>query len=149
MRVLTINAGSSSIRLAVLEETGHGLRRAAALHHARPPADASTALRSFLAGPDVMPVDVVAHRIVHGGSKLVDACLIDPAVETQIRHLAPLAPLHNPAALAWLQASRSVVGEHLPQVAVFDTAFFATLPAAARTYALPRDLDDRVPLRRF
>ncbi|HWL63179.1 MAG TPA: hypothetical protein VNQ32_10295 [Steroidobacteraceae bacterium] len=149
MRVLTINAGSSSIRLAVLEETGHGLRRAAALHHAHPPADASSALRSFLAGPGALPVDVVAHRIVHGGSELVHACLVDPAVEAQIQHLAPLAPLHNPPALAWLQASRAAVGGQVPQVAVFDTAFFATLPPAARTYALPRDLGDRIPLRRF
>lgn len=149
MRVLTINAGSSSIRLAVMEEAGHTLRRAAALHHARPPADAASALRSFLAEPGAMPVDVVAHRVVHGGSELVEACVIDPAVEAQIQHLAPLAPLHNPAALAWLQASRAAVGEHVPQVAVFDTAFFAALPPVARNYALPRDLANRVPLRRF
>ncbi len=149
MRVLTINAGSSSIRLAVLEETGHGLRRAAALHHAHPPADAVSAMRSFLAAPGVLPVDVVAHRVVHGGSELVEACLLDPAVEAQIERLSPLAPLHNPAALAWFRACRAAVGEQIPQVAVFDTAFFAALPPAARTYALPQDLLERLPLRRF
>jgi acetate kinase len=79
----------------------------------------------------------------------VDACQLDAAVEAGIQRLAPLAPLHNPPALAWFRACKAAIGEHVPQVAVFDTAFFATLPAVARTYALPRDLDDGIPLRRF
>ena len=149
MKALTINAGSSSIRLAVLEESGHGLHRTAAFHHADPPADAGAALRDFLSTHAVTRVDVVGHRIVHGGSKLVESCLIGPEVEAEIQRLAPLAPLHNPPALEWLKASREVLGIDVPQVAVFDTAFFAALPAVASGYALPREFQGRVPMRRF
>jgi acetate kinase len=149
MRVLTINAGSSSIRLAVLEESPEGLRRAAAAHRTHLPDHAEDALRDFLAQPGAAPVDMVAHRIVHGGEALVDACVIDPGVEAQIDRLAPLAPLHNPVSLAWVRACRAVVTPDVPQVAVFDTAFFAGLPAVARHYALPRELSERLHLRRF
>lgn len=149
MRALTINAGSSSIRLAVLEESAHGLHCTAEFHHPQPPADAEPALRDFLARNVVAPVDVVAHRVVHGGSKLVEACRITPPIEAEIQRLVPLAPLHNPPALAWLDASRAVLGIDIPQVAVFDTAFFTALPAVAGGYALPREFRDRVPLRRF
>jgi acetate kinase len=149
MKVLTINAGSSSIRLAVLEESPGGLRRVAALHRHHPPEDIATTLREFLAGPGAAPVDLVAHRVVHGGEKLVDACRIDAGVEAEIARLAPLAPLHNPASLAWIRACRAIVGPDRPQLAVFDTAFFADLPAVARHYALPRELSAGLHLRRF
>lgn len=149
MKALTINAGSSSIRLAVLEGSGRSLHRAAEFHHLHPPDDPEAALREFLAPHALAQVDVVGHRVVHGGSGLVESCLISPAVEAEIQRLVPLAPLHNPPALAWLNASRTVLGDHVPQVAVFDTAFFTALPAVAAGYALPREFRDRVPLRRF
>jgi acetate kinase len=149
MRVLTINAGSSSVRLALLEESPQGLRRAVASHHTQTPDSAEDTLRDFLAQCGAAPVAMVAHRIVHGGETLVDACVIDPEVEAEIARLAPLAPLHNPVSLAWVRACRAVVAPDVPQIAVFDTAFFAGLPAVARHYALPRELSERLHLRRF
>lgn len=148
MRALTINAGSSSIRLAVLEESGQGLACTAEYHHAEPPTHAEASLREFLAQHPAS-VDVVAHRVVHGGSKLVEACRIASAVEAEIQRLVPLAPLHNTPALAWLDASRKVLGADVPQVAVFDTAFYTALPAVASGYALPQELKGSFPLRRF
>lgn len=149
MRVLTINAGSSSVRLAILEASPRGLHRAAASHGSQPPERAEATLHAFMAEPGARPVDVVAHRVVHGGARLVDACTIDGAVEAEIHRLGPLAPLHNPVSLQWIRASRAVLGQAVPQVAVFDTAFYAALPEVARHYALPHELSRSLGLRRF
>jgi acetate kinase len=149
MRVLTINAGSSSVRLAVLEESPEGLRRAAASHRKQLPPDTAISLQEFLTQSAAPPFDLIAHRIVHGGEKLVETCVIDPSVEAEIERLAPLAPLHNPASLAWVRACRAVIGPDVPQFAVFDTAFYAGLPPVARQYALPRELTADLHLRRF
>jgi acetate kinase len=149
MIVLTVNAGSSSIRLAALEQAAGQMRCIAAIHGTQPGPAREDALRNLLSRLDGARVDVVAHRVVHGGDSLVDACIIDAPVEAEISRLAPLAPLHNPAAVAWLQACRAVLGTQVPQVAVFDTAFYAQLPPVARTYALPRELSERLHLRRF
>ncbi len=92
---------------------------------------------------------LVSHRVVHGGTSGAEAARIDRDVEASIERLAPLAPLHNPAALAWIRLCREVLGSDVPQVAVFDTAFFAGLPQVAATYALPRELADRLRLRRY
>ena len=87
--------------------------------------------------------------MVHGGARLTSARRIDAAVETEIERLAALAPLHNPVALAWIRACREVLGAGVPQVAVFDTAFYAHLPEVARAYALPHALCERHGLRRY
>jgi len=79
----------------------------------------------------------VAHRVVHGGPRLVEPVVIDEAVQDEIRSLEPLAPLHNAPALAGIEQAREVFQE-LPHVAVFDTAFHASMPAEASTYAVPR-----------
>jgi len=86
---------------------------------------------------------------VHGGARLTSTRRIDAAVEAEIERLAALAPLHNPVALAWIRACREALGVDLPQVAVFDTAFYAHLPEVARTYALPHALCERHGLRRY
>src|SRR5262249_41706908 len=78
---------------------------------------------------------VIAHRIVHGGTRFTQPTPIDSAVLTAIEQLAPLAPLHNPVALRWIAAAREVWGPQLPQVAVFDTAWFANLPLVAQAAA--------------
>jgi acetate kinase len=83
--------------------------------------------------------DVVAHRIVHGGTRHRRACLMDEEVRTAIVEASPLAPLHNPAALAVADAVATRLSA-VPQVAVFDTGFFAELPEVARGYALPASL---------
>jgi acetate kinase len=90
----------------------------------------------------------VAHRVVHGGPRLVGPVLIDDSVENQIRALEPLAPLHNAPALAGIEQAREEFPD-LPHVAVFDTAFHATLPPEAATYALPRHWREEWGVRRF
>jgi len=73
---------------------------------------------------------------VHGGAQLVAPSVIDARVEAEIERLAPLAPLHNPRALEWIRICRALFGAETAQVAVFDTAFYATLPKVAAAYAL-------------
>jgi acetate kinase len=82
-------------------------------------------------------VDLVGHRVVHGGLEFSDATLITSDVEATIDRLGELAPLHNPANLEGIRACREALGESVPQFAVFDTAFHRTLPEAATVYAGP------------
>ena len=100
-------------------------------------------------GPDLDQAGIVAvgHRVVHGGPNFSDPMIIDDRVLSEIADLSPLAPLHNPAAVAGIEAARERF--EVPHVAVFDTAFFAGLPVAARTYAVPRDLAARHRIRRY
>jgi acetate kinase len=147
MTLLTINTGSSSVRLAA--HTDDLTRLANAHHIINGEMQATPLLAEFLRRPGVGPIVVVAHRIVHGGERLTAPCRIDAAVEAEIERLSPLAPLHNPFALAWIRACHELLGADLPQVAVFDTGFYADLPAVARTYALPRALAERRRLRRY
>ena len=93
-------------------------------------------------------VDVAGHRVVHGGRHFTSAVLVDSGVRDRLSGLHELAPLHNPAALAGIDAvARLLPG--VPSVACFDTAFHAGLPAAAATYAVPRDWVARWGIRRF
>ena len=99
-----------------------------------------------LAGPE--EIDVVGHRVVHGGTRFVSATAISDEVKQQIAALAALAPLHNLAALSAIAAAERSLVPGTPQVAVFDTAFHASLPAPAYTYAGPQEWLD-AGLRRF
>ncbi|HVL07442.1 MAG TPA: acetate/propionate family kinase [Acidimicrobiales bacterium] len=90
----------------------------------------------------------VGHRVVHGGPDLREATVLDAGVVAQIEALTPLARLHQPRAVAGIRAVEAAL-PHVPAVACFDTAFHATLPPAAATYALPQDWRRRWPLRRF
>ena len=92
--------------------------------------------------------DAVGHRVVHGGPDLQSATVLDDGVVEAIEALTPLAPLHQPRALAGIRAMEAALPD-VPAVACFDTAFHATLPPAAATYALPEDWRRRWPLRRF
>src|SRR5581483_1936196 len=93
-------------------------------------------------------VDAVAHRVVHGGPRFQAATLVDDAVVTAIEELTPLAPLHQPRALAGIEATAKLL-PGVPAVACFDTAFHVTMPAAASTYALPAEWNERFGLRRY
>lgn len=147
MHILTVNAGSSSVRLALFERRADGKLVAIAHEHLdATPEPSARLLADFLAASEA---DAVAHRVVHGGEQLVRSVLVDASVRAEIRRLAPLAPLHNPMALAWMRASDELLGPAVPQVAVFDTAFFADLPEVARTYALPRALAAKHGIKRF
>ena len=92
---------------------------------------------------------LVVHRIVHGGARLTQPCIIDAAVEREIEALTPLAPLHQPAALALLRAAREALGAAVPQIAVFDTAFYSSMPVTAQSYALPAVLREKHGVRRY
>jgi acetate kinase len=140
VRVLVVNAGSSSLKLRLL---GPGDELEAQHDLAPDDHDALAAAAAELPRPDA-----IGHRVVHGGERFREAVRIDDEVVAALRALVELAPLHQPAALAGIEA----VGEVLPgvpAVACFDTAFHATLPAAAATYALPREWRERFGLRRF
>ena len=90
----------------------------------------------------------VGHRVVHGGELFCGPQLINQSVIESIRKLAPLAPLHNPPNLLGIEVARSAF-THVPQVAVFDTAFHQTLPRYAYHYAIPREYYERFQIRRY
>jgi acetate kinase len=128
--ILVLNAGSTSLKLNLVSE-----------------AEESQRLRS-LDGVDPGGVDAVAHRVVHGGSRFRAAVLVDDDVLAAIAELRALAPLHNAPALRELEAARSRYPQ-LPHVAVFDTAFHATIPPAASTYAVPARWREEWGVRRY
>lgn len=90
----------------------------------------------------------IGHRVVHGGEVFRDPCLIDDRVVAQVRALASLAPLHNPPNLLGIEVARAQ-WPNVPQVAVFDTAFHATIPAYAYRYAVPRAWYENHGVRRY
>jgi acetate kinase len=117
--------------------------------------DHGAALRTVLelfdeVGPDLGVARVVAvgHRVVHGGSAFAEPVLVDDAVLATIEEIAPLAPLHNPANLRGIQVGLALLPD-VPHVAIFDTAFFQTLPDAAATYALDRAVAEAHGVRRY
>jgi acetate kinase len=118
-----------------------GVNHAAALAHVLPE------LRARVAEAK-LELSGVAHRVVHGGERFAEPTRIDAEVEAEIAKLCPLAPLHNPANLAGIRATRELL-PGLVHVAVFDTAFHQTMPRRARAYALPRELAERHGIRRY
>lgn len=144
MRVLVVNAGSSSLKLRLLE-TNDEVLAAADLPTDHGRVDANEVARAVSGMP---APDAVGHRVVHGGERFTGPVVIDAGVEAALRDLTDLAPLHQPKSLAALDAIGSVLRE-TPAVACFDTAFHATLPPAAATYALPSAWRMRWGLRRF
>jgi acetate kinase len=145
VRVLVVNAGSSSLKLTLLGDGDEILASSElGIHQGRfDTGELDRALRAALG-----QADVVGHRIVHGGERFRSAVRIVPDVVRAIRALGELAPLHQPRSLEALDA----VSERLPDVpavACFDTAFHATLPAAASTYALPARWRERLGVRRY
>jgi acetate kinase len=144
-RILTVNAGSSSLKLRLLDgEDGVVCARECGAIAGE--AELRGELEAILAAGG--PVDAAGHRVVHGGPTLTGPTVVDAAVVEQLDRLADLAPLHNPPAVAALRALAALRPE-LPTVACFDTAFHATMPAAASTYALPAAWAERWPLRRY
>ncbi|MGZ4743940.1 MAG: acetate/propionate family kinase [Oryzihumus sp.] len=143
MRVLTVNAGSSSLKLAVL--AGDEALAAEELEVSGDGLDEDR-LAEALRGMD--GIDAVGHRVVHGGHHLTGPVRVDARIREELGALVDLAPLHQPKSLRALDAvGRALPG--VPAVACFDTAFFAGLPAGAATYALPREWRERYGLRRF
>jgi acetate kinase len=173
--VLVVNAGSSSIKYQLLDLDDErplaagqveriGDDDGARLEHvhagtatelAPGPLDHRGAMRSILgafaeSGPDLADgrLRAFGHRVVMGGRDLASAVELDDAVVAAIERLAPLAPLHNPPALAAIAVAQEL-GPEVPHVAVFDTAYFRDLPEAAATYAIDADVAERLAIRRY
>ncbi|POP46280.1 propionate kinase [Superficieibacter electus] len=170
--VLVINCGSSSLKFSVIprdeempllsglaeklglaeacitfkDSAGHKttLALAESSHH-----HALSQLFAKLEAMALLPrLCAIGHRVAHGGSDFQQSVLIDAPVIARIRELSALAPLHNPANLTGINAAITLL-PHLPQVAVFDTAFHQTLPPAAYTYAIPLEYQQRHQVRRY
>ncbi len=146
--VLVVNAGSSSLKLSVVDPDGVVTERRD-IDRWDGSAD-EPALRAYLGQLTAArrPPAAIGHRVVHGGSLFTAATLITDKVRAGIASLTPLAPLHQPRALAGIDAAAAVFGD-VPQVACFDTAFHAWLPAEASTYPLPATWRDAYGLRKF
>jgi acetate kinase len=145
--VLIVNMGSSSLKWVVLDSTSEAIHQHGEAHwHGGEAGRHQAELEQALAG--VGSVAAVGHRVVHGGNRFSDAVVIDDDVRREIDRLAELAPLHNPAALAGIEAA-SARFPGAPQVAAFDTAFHASMPEPARTYPLRWDWTTRWGLRKF
>ena len=146
LTTLVVNAGSSSLKLSLLGESEDPIaERSLETPGARiDRAELEDALRvgGFLAA------DTVGHRIVHGGDRFREAVRVDAEVRHELELLTALAPLHQPKSLDALDAVSKELPE-IPTVACFDTAFHATMPPEARTYALPADWRERWGLQRF
>lgn len=144
MRVLVVNAGSSSIKIRLLDA------RDALVHRTDLDADRGRpepgALEAALEG--LGPIDAVGHRVVHGGRHRRGAVLVDDDVLGELDELAALAPLHQPPALAALRVTRAALPE-VPAIGCFDTAFHADMPPAASTYAIPARWRDELGIRRY
>jgi len=174
MNVLVLNCGSSSLRFQVIDtdlakiEKDADRRLAAGKierigseavieieSEGKPRVKRAEALRDHKAALDaILPalgadVDAVGHRVVHGGEKLTRSVLIDESVIEGIEECIELAPLHNPANLKGIHAARERFGAKVPQAAVFDTSFHATMPETSYLYALPYWTYVRHKIRRY
>ena len=175
MNVLVINAGSSSLKYQLMNpETGDVAAKGLCeriyidgrLTHkvgdkkvvkdiAMPShAEAITAVLEILQDAEdgviksVNEIDAVGHRVLHGGMKFSDSCIIDDACIKAIEDCIPLGPLHNPANLMGIRACQAVM-PNTPQVAVFDTAFHMTMPPKAYRYAIPTEYYENDDIRRY
>jgi len=172
--ILVLNCGSSSIKYQMIDVISEkalaqgGAQRVGdttadgIIEHevdgqtytlTQPLADHAETLRLIVGlfrehGPDLGEAIAVAHRTVHGGSKFVQPTLIDDTVIEGLKELSPLAPLHNPPSIQGIQAAREVLPD-VPHIAVFDTAFFSTLPEEAYTYAIDAGVAEKYGVRRY
>jgi acetate kinase len=156
MRVLVLNAGSSSIKYQVLDVPGGTSVLAGSLQDigSGGPSDHAGALTEILGivdddlslGPG--DIDAIGHRVVHGGERFTSPTLITEEVESHIDSLSRLAPLHNPANVQGIRAARAAFPD-VPHVAVFDTAFHHTMPQHASTVALPRDVSEQLGIKKY
>jgi acetate kinase len=178
VQVLVLNSGSSSIKYRLFDDAEDGLRLAArglverigedtghaeqvvvapdgttaSTHDDAPVPDHAAGFRWIVAQLEVAgladDLSAIGHRVVHGGSEFTAPTIIDDAVLSRIEAQIPLAPLHNPANLTGIEVARELRPE-LTNVAVFDTAFHATLPPSAYHYAVPEALLEDYGVRRY
>ena len=144
LAVLAVNAGSTSVKLRVL---GPGDRLLASRDLGALPGSGPALDTTLAELRDRFAIGAVAHRVVHGGPVRTAPALVDDELLAELGRLHGLAPSHTAPALQALRAARAVLP--VPHVACFDTAFHATLPAAAATYAIPLRWRERYGLRRY
>jgi len=142
MQILTINSGSSSVRLG-LYKNDQPLRAKA--YNVVPESKIKAVLEDFVGDETI---SAVGHRIVHGGVKFSSPALMLEQTVEAIEHAVKLAPLHNPIALNWIKVTKTKF-PNLQQVAVFDTAYFADLPEVAKEYALPQQITKQYGIYRY
>jgi acetate kinase len=153
---LVVNSGSSSLKYAVVEadsgrmiadgiveRIGEDIQDGGVRDHAAALQAVFDELADEMAG-----LVAVGHRVVHGGRDFYEPTIIDDALIAKLEELSPLAPLHNPPALLGIEVACRALPD-VPHIAVFDTAFFHGLPAAAATYAIDQDLAARWKIRRY
>ena len=145
--LLTVNAGSSSLRLSTytLTDDAHCVAEA---RLSPAPAPGPDVLREYVDRHALPEPKLVVHRVVHGGERLRKPGWVDSAVEAEIDRLKALAPLHNGVALQWIHAARETFDE-VTQAACYDTGFYADLPAVASNYAVPIEMRKQHGLRRY
>lgn len=172
MSILLLNCGSSSIKYQVIGEESQevlakglveriGLETGIITHEVgddefvenEPFEDHTAAITTVVGmfakhGPSLDEVKVVGHRTVHGGDTFREPTLINDAVIEKLRDLSGLAPLHNPPGLAGIEAALKILPD-VPHVAIFDTAFFGTLPPEAYTYAIKREVTEKYGVRKY
>ncbi len=150
MQVLVLNAGSSTLKVALVETEGFGVVWSGMVDWClcrwispmqkvdfAKNSDRLSVIQDLLQEINKEAVAVVGQRVVHGGDRYRSAVIIDAEVKQAIREFACFAPIHNPAALESIELITQVLGEDVPQVAVFDTAFHANLPLTSAIYPIP------------
>ncbi|MES2095062.1 MAG: acetate kinase [Actinomycetota bacterium] len=152
-QIFVVNSGSSSIKYQLIDVESEEVALSGLIERIGEPGsdvvDHEDGMRQVLGSlGSVRQIVAVGHRVVHGGSIFDRATLVTDEVEAQIDELSALAPLHNPANLQGIRAARKALPQ-VPQVAVFDTAFHQTLPAAAYTYAIDATLAAEHSVRRY
>lgn len=152
MTVLVLNSGSSSVKYAVVNPdsgamVADGIVERIGEGEVADHAEAMQVVFAELAD-DMDGLVAVGHRVVHGGPDLYEPTVVDDALIATLEELSPLAPLHNPPAVLGIEVARKAL-PNLPHIAVFDTAYFHDLPAAAATYAIDRDVADQWSIRRY
>lgn len=148
-RVLVFNAGTATLKAALVEVAANAPSHVLQRQELAWPGDSSaSALFDELLAMFTLPADLHAHRVVHGGRRLVETVRVDAQVESTIEGLVPLAPLHNARSLDVMRAIRRRCPD-IPAYAAFDTAFHRFMPESAKHYALPRALVDRFGFHRY
>lgn len=149
MMILTVNSGSTSVKLAAYDTAaGDTPKLVESEHHSGGEIEPHAVLAGFLRKLR-SPPNAVAHRVVHGGARFTGPVLIDNGIVTELQKLSELAPLHNPKAIEWIEVALAECGRDVAQVAVFDTSFFSGLPRTAAEYALPAHIGVDQGVRRY
>jgi acetate kinase len=144
-KILAINSGSTSVKYKLYNEKEKELKGKCFNEVKDHEKIIKTILREI---GDLRDLVAVGHRVVYGGDKFVEPILINGTVLEDLEKYNELAPLHNPYNLLGIKAIKEFL-PHIKQVAVFDTAFYSTLPEIARTYALPQEIREKYHIKKY